>query len=550
MIEFFVKRPVTLFSVYAVITVLGVISLVNLRIELYPETKHPKMSIFMTWQDASPELVEREITRKIENEVLRLQGVRNVTSRSSRGQAIIDIEFETSVDVTYQKVLLAEALSGIDFPIDARAPSITEKSPDEFESGYPVVISVTGPYELIEMGEKAREIKEQLERVNGVKNILVYGDPEKEINVRIFDQRYTPYTVLTQFMKEDVSAGKLNEGSYSLPVVVEEPKHPETMFVYGRDLAKIAHVSYGIRDPYYLSRVNGNPVITLNIEKRNDIGLLEFSRNVKKAVENLQIEGDVIVDFERDEADDIRENIKKIAILGIIALVGVSLSFFFTMRDFYSVFLFFLTMAFSSLLTFVCIYFSGLSLNVFTLSGIALGFGMVVDNSIIVLENILRQKEEGAENPIIMGAKEVFMPVTASTFTTIVVFVPFLFFQGASRQLYLPFAMAASFGLLSSIFVAFTLIPLLSGRIKPRMTYKPRAYIWTLKKMLKLRWVVMPLAVMIILAGGYIFKDKVRKGTAFRYGEDDRLYLRISLPSGSDDSEVLKIAGDFEEKIL
>ncbi len=550
MIEFFVKRPVTLFSVYAVIAVLGVISLASLRVELYPETKYPTMSISMTWQDASPESVEREITRQIESEVFRLQGVRNVSSRSSRGQSIVDIEFEASVDVMYQKVLLAEALSGIDFPIDARAPSITETSADEFESGYPVVISVTGPYELIEMGEKTREIKEQLERVNGVKNILVYGDPEKEINVRIFDQRYTPYSLLAQFIEEDASAGKIREGSFSLPVVVEEPKHPQTMFVYGRDLSRIALISYGIRDPYYLSRVNGNPVITLNIEKRNDIGLLEFSRNVRKAVENLRIDGDVTVDFERDEADDIRENIKKIAILGLIALVGVSLSFFFTMKDFYSVFLFFLTMAFSSLLTFVCVYFSGLSLNVFTLSGIALGFGMVVDNSIIVLENILRHKEEGAENPLVTGAEEVLMPVVASTFTTIVVFVPFLFFQGTSRQLFLPFAMSASFGLLSSIFVAFTLIPILSGRIKPKMTYRPRAYLWTLRKMLKLRWIVIPLAVILVIAGGFIFKEKVRKGKAFRYGEEDRLYVRIVLPSGSDKFEVLKIAEDFEKEIL
>ncbi|MBN1151291.1 efflux RND transporter permease subunit [candidate division WOR-3 bacterium] len=550
MIEFFVKRPVTLISVYAVMTVLGVISLINLPVELYPDTEYPTMSVFVSWQDASPELVEREITRKIESEVFRLQGVRNVSSRSERGQSTIEIEFEASVDVTYQKVLLSEALSGIEFPIDARAPEITEKSPDDLESGYPVVLSVSGPYELMEMGEKAREIEEQLERVDGVKNILVYGDPEKEIRVEIFDPRFSPYSVLSEFIKEDVSAGRIRTSGTSIPVTVEDRKYPQTMYVYGRDISKIALVSYGIRDPYYLSRINGNPVITLNIEKRNDIGLLDFSRNVRKAVADIEINGDVTVDFERDEADDIRENIKKISILGIIALIGVSLSFLFTMKNFFSVFLFFLTIAFSTLLTFICVYFSKLSLNVFTLSGIALGFGMVVDNSIIVLENILRHNEEGEENPLVAGAKEVFLPVIASTFTTIVVFVPFLFFQGTSRQLYVPFALSASFSLLSSIFVAFTLVPILSGRIKPKTTYRPRFYLWTLRKMLKIRWVVMPLAVLLILSGGWIFKEKVRKGAAFRYGEEDRLYVRIHLPSGSDKSEVLKIAGDFEEKIL
>ncbi|MBN1150847.1 efflux RND transporter permease subunit [candidate division WOR-3 bacterium] len=550
MIEFFVKRPVTLFSVYAVISVLGIISLVNLPVELYPDTEYPTMSVSVNWQDASPELVEREITRKIESEVFRLQGVRNVSSRSSRGQSTIEIEFEGSVDVTYQKVLLTEALSGIEFPIDARAPEITERSPDEFESGYPVVLSVSGPYDLVEMGEKAREIEEKLERVDGVKNILVYGDPEKEIRVEIFDPRFSPFAVLSEFMKEDFSAGRIKEGGASIPLVVEEQKYPEMMFIYGRDLTKIALVRYGISDPYYLSRVNGNPVITLNIEKRNDIGLLEFSRNIRKAVEDLEVNGEVTVEFERDEADDIRENLKKIAILGIIALVGVSLSFIFTMKDFYSVFLFFLTIAFSTLLTFVCIYFSRLSLNVFTLSGIALGFGMVVDNSIIVLENILRHKEEGNENPVTAGAKEVFLPVIASTFTTIVVFVPFLFFQGTSRQLYVPFALSASFSLLSSIFVAFTLVPILSGRIKPKTAYRPKLYLRTLKGMFKLRWIIMPLAILLILAGAWIFKENVRKGQPFRYGEEDRLYVRIFLPSGSDKSEVLKIAGDFEEEIL
>lgn len=550
MIDFFIKRPVTLLSVYAVITVLGVISLVNLPIELYPETKYPTMNIMVNWQDASPELVERDITRKIESEVFRLQGVRNVSSRSARGQSFVEIEFEGSVDVTYQKVLLTEAMSGINFPIDARAPEITETSSDEFESGYPVVISVSGPYDLVTMGEIAREIKEYLERVEGVKNILVYGDPEKEINVRLIDPRFSPYSVMSEFIKDDVSAGDVSEGRVSFPVVVEEPKYPQTMYILGRDISNIADIRYGVRDPYYLSRVNGNPVITLNIEKRNDIGLLDFSRNIRSAVNFMEVNDDVTVDFERDEADDIRDNMKKMSVLGIIALVGVSVSFFFTMKNFYSVFLFFLTIAFSSLLTFVCIYFSKLSLNVLTLSGIALGFGMVVDNSIIVLENILRHKEEGRENPLTAGAKEVFLPVIASTFTTIIVFVPFLFFQGTSRQLYVPFALSASFSLLSSIFVAFTLVPLLSSRIKPKISYKPRLYLWTLKIMLKLKWVVIPLAVMLILAGGYIFKDKVRKGTVFRYGEEDRLYLRISLPSGSDKFEVLKIAEDFEKEIL
>ena len=146
MTAFFLRRPVSLFCVYAIIFVLGIISLLRLPIELYPETSYPELSINVDWYGASPEAVEKNITRKIEGAIFTLKGVRNVESRSQRERCEIDVEFERNVDMDYQRVLLSEALSNIELPKGTRPPSVEEFSPEEFKKGVPFVISVSGTY--------------------------------------------------------------------------------------------------------------------------------------------------------------------------------------------------------------------------------------------------------------------------------------------------------------------------------------------------------------------------------------------------------------------
>ncbi len=550
MTKFFLNRPKALFSLYAIITILGITSIVKLPVELYPEVSYPSLQISVGWNDASPELIEKSITRKIESEIFKLEGVRNVQSRSMRGRCNIEVEFESSVDMSYQKVLLSEAISHIELPSEARSPVIEDNYPDEFEKSVPVVISITGPYSLDSMGEIGKEIKLLIERVKGVKKVDLYGDPEITLNIRVTDPTINPYFVAREFFTFDEAVNDIEINGVNISVTLDHPIYPEEMFIEGKPLDEIAVVELSSEEPFWISRINGNPSLTLNIEKRVDIGLLDFSNNIQRAISEMDIDEAVIVEITKDNADDIRDNMKNLGLVALIAIIGVSLTFLFTMKSRFSVFVFFLSIIFSSLITVILMYFTKLSLNVLTMSGIALGFGLVVDNSIIVLENILRLKEEGVKDPEKNAAREVFLPVLASTLTTISVFIPFIFFQGETRQFYIPFALSASFTLLSSVFVSFTITPTLAKKLKPVISYRPKIYEWILSKMIKLRYVVIPLTLILIAGGFYIFKNYVHKGSLMSYwGEDDEINIYIILPSGSEKAEVLRVAELFENEI-
>ena len=549
MTAFFLRRPVSLFCVYAIIFVLGIISLLRLPIELYPETSYPELSINVDWYGASPEAVEKNITRKIEGAIFTLKGVRNVESRSQRERCEIDVEFERNVDMDYQRVLLSEALSNIELPKGTRPPSVEEFSPEEFKKGVPFVISVSGTYSREKMGEIAEDVKDVLERVKGVKRVSLFGNVREVLNIRVIDPTLTPYDILGAFLKRHVAAGEYKIDGRNVAITLKYQISPENVTIKGIPLRKVASFEFSSALPYVLSRVNGNPVITLNVEKRRDAGLLDVSGRIRDALGEINLPFDVNVEFSRDEADEIRKTMKNMGFLGIIAIIGVSLAFLFAMKNKYSVFVFFLTILFSSLLTLILLYFSKLTLNVLTISGIALGFGMVVDNSIIVMENILRMKDEGKSEPERMGASDVFLPVLASTLTTISVYIPFLFFQGKMRLFYIPFALSSSYALLSSIFVSFTLTPFLAKRLKPLFSYAPRRYTGLLRRLIRFRYIVLGAALLLIGGGVYVFINYVYKGELWTFTERNALYTYIRLPSGSKRAEVLRIVDRFEGEI-
>ncbi len=549
MIGFFLKRPVTLFSVYAIIAVLGIASLKKIPIELLPDVEYPGISITISWEGASPEAVEKNITIPVEEIAEKLPGIRHVESISERGYSRVNIEFGTNTDMDYVKVLLTGMLSMIDLPEGSSSPNIVENVPEEFKRGVPFVISVSGPYSIDKISEVAERIGEKLSRVKGVKKARVYGGVKRVLNIRVKNPLYTPYKIYSTLKKSDLPAGKVEMNGRLLSIEIKTSFSPDKFFVDGIPIKKIADVWWDYRSPEILSRVNGEPEITINIEKRKDAGLLDTSRNLRREIKKLNLPEGMNVKLTHDDAEEIRKAIVQVLLLGIIGMFGVSIIFVITMRGLYPASVFFLTMVFSSLLDIILMFFSGLSLNILTLSGIMLGFGLVVDNSIIVMENILRLKEEKIEEPEKKGAGLVLLPVLASTLTTISVFLPFLFFQESSRVYYVPFALSSSYTLLSSVFVSFTLTPFLSKRIKPTFTYRPSGYMRILKGFI--RRPLVPLIIWIILTGTgiYVFTNFVYKGEVWGFQEKNRLYVYIKLPSGSRRIETVSVAEKFEEEI-
>jgi len=553
MIGFFLRRRISLFSIYATIFLLGITSLVNLPIELYPEVKTPKLKITVYWNGISPESMEKEITRKIESAIFKTKGIKDVVSYSRRSQSEVTVEFERGIDLNYQEVLLKESLSLIDFPDGCSTPQIEQGSPEEFKSAEaPFIISVYGPYSIGRMSEIAEDIKGKLERAEGVKKVELYGGERAFLNIKIIYPEITISDIIEEFAKRNLSGGKIESEGKKITITFNHSishVNLENIIIKGQPLKEIAECSFIQTFPSYASRINGNPRITLNVEKREDAGLLEVSRGLQKSLKKSPFPPGVEVEFTEDEANEIREAMKWIGLLGIISIIGVSLALFSTTRNKFSILIFFLTILFSSLLTIILLYFTKLSLNILTLSGIALGFGLVVDNSIIVMENILRLKGDRITKAEEKGASKVFLPVIAATLTTISVYIPFLFFQESTRMYYIPFALSSTYTLLSSIFVSFTLTPFLTKKLKPRFSYKPELYNNILRKLLNYKYIVLSFSLILIGGGIYIFKNYVYKGELWRFNRPNSIYMGIRPPEGSNREEIIRIIERFEEEI-
>ena len=549
MINWFLKRPVSLICIYAIIMVMGIVSLFRLPVELYPDVEFPSLSIRFYWSGASAEAVERYITRKVEAGVYKLNGVKNVESTSERGECSVDVDFERETDVAYQRVLLSEELLREKFPYGVKGPYFSEKIPEEIKRGEPFVLYITGPYSIKDIGEYARRLKIFLSRVDGIKDINIYGNVEEIIKIKITNELFKPVELVRKLQEKRIAGGSVELEGREISVTCVPYQKINDIRIRGMPINKIADIQYVYKEPAVLSRINGNPQISLNISKRPGSNILKMSKDIRKIIKIFPMKNGMKIIVARDEADIIRDTMRKIMLLGIISIFGVGIALFLFFKKIYNVVVFTLSIIFSTLLTFSLLYFSKLSLNALTLSGIALGFGMLVDNSIIVLENIMRMKEIKEKNPEFKGASDVFIAVLASTITTISVYIPFLYFQGKLRIFYKQFALSSTFALLSSIFVAFTLIPSLSRKVYPEKGIVHIFYKNLLQKVLRWRWVILGITTILIIVSIFLFKDYVYKGEIFSFTAKNELYIYIKLPPGAERNETIKMTDRFEKEI-
>uniref|UniRef100_A0A7C4Y529 Efflux RND transporter permease subunit n=1 Tax=candidate division WOR-3 bacterium TaxID=2052148 RepID=A0A7C4Y529_UNCW3 len=549
MIKWFLERPVSLVCIYFIIFVLGIISILKLPIELYPEVEFPSISISFYWNGASPEAVERYLTREVESIIYKLNGVKNVESISKRDGCIINVDFEREIDVAYQRIVLLEEISRVDFPLGIVGPFISENIPEEIERGKPFVLYITGPYSLYEIGEYAKKLKIFLSKIYGIKEVEIYGDVEEVVKVKIKNSLFKPDEIFERLNEKKVSAGRIKKEGDFIPIICIPYEKIEDIKINDIPIKKIADIEYSYKEPDVISRINGFPQITLNISVRQGGNILLIEREIKRVIKNFPLKEGMKIIIERNEAEIIKTTLKKIVLLGILSILGVFFIMFIFFKNIYNVFVITSSIIFSSLLAFIMLYFFRFSLNVLTLSGIALGFGMLVDNSIVVFDNIMRLKETKKEEPEIKGTKEVFIPIFASTLTNIAVYIPFLYFKGELKIFYKQFAIASSFALLSSIFVAFTLIPSLSKKCYGVKGKKFLPYKNMLNKLFKFRWITISLTLILIFLSIYLFNYYVNKGDVFIFKERNKIHIYVDLPSGSEKKEAIKIADEFENVI-
>ncbi len=480
---FAIHRPVFTVMLAMAVVVVGLVAVSRLPIDLMPDITYPTLSISTGYENTGPEEIEQIITRPIEEAMSAVPGVEEVYSVSSEGSSVVRVMFAWGTD-------LAAAADDVRERIDRVVPRL----PDDVER--PVLrkfdpammpILIVGALSHLDPVETRRIIDEQiayrLERVPGVASVDIWGGHEREIQVRLDADKVKalglPLDRVIAGIREgnvDLPAGVIERGNYEIlvrvPGVFTHLQEIRDTVVAVRNgvpvrLKEIAEVEDTFRKITRVVRINGAPGTRLAIYKQSGKNTVEVAAGVLREIGRIRDERPQIQLIPvRDSSEYIRNamrNVSSTAIYGGLLAVLVLLLFLGSVR---STLVIAVAIPISIIATFALIYFNGFTLNIMTLGGLALGIGMLVDNSIVVLENIVRLKDGGAPpmQAALDGSREVAAAVLASTLTTICVFMPMVFVRGVAGIMFKQLAYVVSFSLVCSLGVALTLVPLLSSR--------------------------------------------------------------------------------------
>ena len=480
-IDFSIRRPVTITMIFLATVVFGFVSLGRLNLKLLPEISYPTLTVQTEYPDAAPAEVENFVSRPLEEAVGMVNGLRSLRSVSKPGMSELTLEFAWKTQMQYAALDVRDKIDLIQLPRECDDPVILRYDP----ALDPVIrIGVYGPENLVKLRYIAdRTIKKELEAVEGVASAKVLGGLEEEIQVELDERKLALFgipvnQVATRLAQDNVnqSGGRLRDKGAEFLLrtenefrSVEEIGNTIVREDGGRKviLADLGRVERGYMEREIITRLNGKEVVEVAIYKEGNANTVEVADAVKRSLESIkrQIPEDTKIELLFDQSRFIKKAISEVrsnAVLG--AILAIFILFIF-LRDGRSTFIIALSIPISVMFTFVMMRQLGVSLNLMSLGGLALGVGMLVDNSIVVLESISRHKEQGLDQrkATSVGAGEVSRAVTASTLTTVSVFLPIVFVEGIAGQVFKDQALTVSVSLLASLVVALMLIPMVSG---------------------------------------------------------------------------------------
>ncbi|MFA5535733.1 MAG: efflux RND transporter permease subunit [Bacillota bacterium] len=480
-----VNRPIGITMLILIILMLGFVSFTNLSIDLFPELKFPIAVVYTEYPGAGPGEVENLISRPLEQMVGSVRGLKGMESHSSVGSSIVLVEFGWGVDMNQATIDLKEQIDLMKgyLPAEAKNPLVIKMDPNVL----PIMqLVATGDLPLKDLKTILEDkVIPRFERIEGVASITLSGGETREIRIEVDPAKLSYYGLtlpqLLQAFQGDnlnLSGGVADMGGQEILLQIrgeyqnlEELSNVSLMTPLGTTvrLKDLGRVVDGFQETDKISRLNGLDSIGLDIRKQTDANTVKVSKEIREAAKELQAElfGKVNLTTLWDQADYIEWTIKNMTISMLQGALLALLILYLFLRNFRTTLVIAISMPISIIATFTMVYFGGISLNLMSLGGLALGVGMMVDNSIVILENIFRHRELGIENKeaAIAGANEVTSAITASTLTTIAVFFPIVFVDGIGSQLFRELALTVSFSLAASLLVALTLVPMLSSKL-------------------------------------------------------------------------------------
>ena len=483
------ERPVAVGMLTLAGVIFGAIGLGKLPVELLPDITYPSLTVQTELPDASPGEVEQLVTTPIEQVVGVVSGLQRYHSSSRPGVSEITLEFAWGTDMASVSLDVREKLDLVELPDDALSPIVYR-----FEPSLDPVVRVAlrgngGTRVLRRLADDV--VKKKLETVEGVAAAKVIGGAEEEVHVEVDEAKLDALglsieDVVLRLQEENVnrSGGELrdDESAYLLRTINEFESLEDIENTIVRDgadgrirLRDIGGARFGTQEREVRVRVGGEPAIELHVYKTGDANTVQVVRRVRERL--AEIEDDrrlrtIEISVLSDQARMIEESVRSVIDTALVGALLAAIVLFVFLRDFRSTLLIALSIPISVAVTFLLMHLAGISLNVMSLGGLALGVGMLVDNSVVVLEAIRRHRDRGtAPAPAaIAGAGEVIGGITASTLTTISVFLPLVFVEGIAGQIFYDQALTVTFALIASLFVAVTVIPCAMARGGGRAT--------------------------------------------------------------------------------
>lgn len=479
-----VKRPVGVIMIVLAIIALGIVSMKNLVIDLMPKIDLPIAVVATSYEDAAPQEVENLISEPIESSVSSVEGIETVQTQSQSGSSLVLMTFKNGVDLDQSLLDVREKVDQAKGMLPDRSgdPSVLRFSPDQL----PVVwISISGDdaAQLTDLADD--QIVPFFEKQSGVASVTVEGEKEREIQLELNQANMEQYGVTADTVmqalngtNESASVGEVEKGNKDLQLritgefqSVDDIKQTLVQTESGATIHvdDVATVNDTYEDPSSETLVNGESSVVLSIMKKTDSNTVEVANNVTDALDDIQadlpkdVQLKTVIDTSEFIQMSIDSVVKNILIGGAISIF-VLLLFLKSVR---ATIVIGVSIPIAIISTFALLYFTGESLNVLTLGGLALGIGMMVDSSIVILENIYSYRQRGHSlfESATKGASELAPAVIASTTTTLVVFVPIVFVEGIASDMFTPLALAVSFSLIASLVVAVTLVPMLSSKL-------------------------------------------------------------------------------------
>ena len=588
MLDNLLKRPVTIIMFFISIVILGLISFYNIPLELKPDTQYPSLVVNAYWRNVSPETMETKIISPIESQVYTLENIHKVSSTSMTSSGNITIEYKRDTDMNFAYLALNEKLFQVkkDLPDAARNSVYIRKyvPRDELnESRELISYNIFGNLTLDETGMIIEnELKNKILSIEGINSVDINGIPDNEIRVLIDRERAEFYNISTFKLNsilyeigEITNAGTV-EGfnknfEYNVTINnkfkgIEDVN--EIVVDYRNNIPikikDIATVEIGKKEPTSINRINGKASVNVVIMKEPGANAITTADLVDEVLDEFREnypDGTIEAEVNFDSTETIREELDDIKVRALFSIIVIMLVLMIFLLNIKLSIVVIISVALSLLMSGFMLYFADYSLNIVTLSGLILSFGLLVDNSVVVLENIIRLFNEGMDKvkASIEGTKEVVLPVVSSTLTTLVVFIPFLYMSGERRLYWIPLAVAVGTSLVSSLIVSITFIPILT-RIFLTDKYRKKAekkgngnfkgYRRFLRVFVNNRKIVLILTGVIFYLSYFLFSNYVDQGRRFNWNPENNVTVYIAMPVGSTVDMSDKIIKKFEKRVI